>query len=256
MKRILLILAIVLAMIFTLPLAAFAEETVEVVGTEAAITEPPTLEETAPIVPEEAPSASQEPLDEEAPTSDAPTEETASHTLLSRVWEYCNENRAEMLGLGGDALIFVLALFIKIKNDKKMKLAAADLKIIKGDASGTALSQSSVVGAVNGMIDGYNSMKTAYEKYEGTEEDRNKLVGAVMVQNTAILEILSAVYVNNRNLPQGTKDLVNLRYARCLEALGNDEALAAIVESVREKLNGVEAEESTEVATEAAETEE
>ena len=89
---------------------------------------------------------------------------------------------------------------------------------------------------VNGMIDGYNNMRNSYEKYEHTEDDRNRLVGAVMVQNTALLEILTTVYVNSKNLPQGVKDLINLKYANCQKALGDDEMLRAIVEAVREKV--------------------
>jgi hypothetical protein len=162
--------------------------------------------------------------------------DSTQHTVFSRVWEYCITNKTEVLGLSGDAVIFVLAIFVKLRNDKRTKGIESDLKIVKGDASGTAQSQSVVVGAVNGMIDGYNNMRDSYEKYGHTEEDRNKLIGAVMVQNTAILEILSTVYVNNKNMPQGVKDLVNLKYANCLKELGDDKMLCAIVESVREKV--------------------
>lgn len=158
------------------------------------------------------------------------------HTLFTRVWEYCVENRTEMLGLAGDAIIFILAIFLKLRNDKRTKHIESDLQIVKGDASGTASAQSSVVEAVNGMIDGYNNMCNSYEKYEHTEDDRNRLVGAVMVQNTALLEILTTVYVNSKNLPQGVKDLINLKYANCQKALGDDEMLRAIVDAVREKV--------------------
>ena len=108
---------------------------------------------------------------------------------------------------------------------------------MKADAGGTASSQVSVVSAMNGLIGGYNQMYESYEKYGQTEEDRNKLIGAVMVQNTAILEILSTVYVNSKNMPQGVKDLVNLKYANCLKAIGDDETLLAIVSAVREKVS-------------------
>ena len=170
----------------------------------------------------------------EEPVVEEPPE--PNHTLVSRVWEYFEANKTEILGLAGDAVIFLLAIFVKIRNDKRTKGIASDLKIVKGDAKGTADAQSSVVDAVNGMIEGYNGMRSSYEEYGNTERDRNKLVGAVMVQNTAILEMLSTVYVNNKNLPQGVKDLINLRYSNCLKALGNDETLCAIVETVREKI--------------------
>jgi hypothetical protein len=57
-----------------------------------------------------------------------------------------------------------------------------------------------------------------------------------MIQNTAILQILNRVYINNKNLPQGVKDLVNLDFANCLKALEDDEACAAIVDTVKQLL--------------------
>lgn len=232
-KRILLIFACVLSVIMLCasPLTCFAAE-------GDADTEISTTEE-----PAETPS---EAITEEAPAvGDTPTE-NEPHTLFTRVWEYCVENKTEMLGLAGDAVIFILAIFVKLRNDKKTKNITEVLGVIKGDASGTANSQTSVISSVNDMITGYNEMRQSYDKYESVEDDRNRLVGAVMVQNTAILEILSTVYVNNKNMPQGVKDLVNLKYANCLKALGDDETLRAIVETVREKVgtnNDVEKEE-------------
>lgn len=229
-KRILLILACVISVIMlcVIPLTCFAAEASE---TETLTEEIPT-EDTAEIeenAPEDAPA--------DAPSeTPAPSTNSTTHTIFTRIWEYCVENKTEMLGLAGDAVIFILAIFVKLRNDKRTKHIESDLQIVKGDASGTASSQNSVVSAVNNMIVGYNGMRESYEKYESTETDRNRLVGAVMVQNTALLEILTTVYVNSKNLPQGVKDLINLKYANCQKALGDDKLLCAIVESVREKV--------------------
>ena len=56
-------------------------------------------------------------------------------------------------------------------------------------------------------------------------------------ENTALLEMLNTVYVHNKNLPQGVKDLIVLQYVNCQKALSNDELLRQVVESVREKIN-------------------
>ena len=223
-KRILLILACMISVVMLCAgsLTCFAAE-----ATDAEI---PTDE----IVTEESAEVENE-ATENAPV-ETPAPSLTEHTLFSRVWEYCVANRTEMLGLAGDAVIFILAIFVKLRNDKRTKHIESDLQIVKGDASGTASSQTSVVSAVNDMIIGYNGMRESYEKYENTETDRNRLVGAVMVQNTALLEILTTVYVNSKNLPQGVKDLINLKYANCQKALGDDKLLCAIVESVREKV--------------------
>ncbi len=183
------------------------------------------------------------PTEEQMPSESVSAPSTA-HTIFTRVYEYCVENKTEVLGLVGDAVIFILAIFVKLRNDKKTKEIANVLGTVKDDTKGTASAQTSVVGAVNGMIDSYNGMREAYEKYESTEDDRNRLVGAVMVQNTALLEILQTVYVNNKNLPQGTKDLVNQKYANCLKALNDDDLLRSIVEAVREKVGTTQATES------------
>ena len=164
-------------------------------------------------------------------------ESSVYHTFYGRVLEYYNSNKTEIIGLAGDGLLLVGLLVVRSLFKKKTREISTDIKIVKGDAAGTATAQSSVVSAVNCMIDGYNDMRTAYEKYELVEDDRNKLVGAVMVQNTAILEILSLVYVHNKNIPQGVKDLVTLKYANCQKALDNDAFLRAVVESVREKID-------------------
>lgn len=156
----------------------------------------------------------------------------AEHDLFSRVWEYFNDNTNEVLTVAGNMIIVAFGIFTKLRNDKKTTAISEDVKAVKKSSS----AQTAVVGVVNQMVDGYKGMKESYEKYQTAEDDRNKLIGAVMVQNTALLEILNTVYVNNKNLPQGVKDLVNLKYANCLKALENDEVLSAIVESVREKV--------------------
>ena len=80
-------------------------------------------------------------------------------------------------------------------------------------------------------------MREAYEKYEAVEDDRNRLVGACLVTNTALLEILSRVYVHNKNMPQGVKDVVMLIYTNAQKALSDDEVLRDVVESVKTKIS-------------------
>jgi hypothetical protein len=86
--------------------------------------------------------------------------------------------------------------------------------------------------------------------YGLTEDDRNRVVGALVAQNTAILEILTTITVNNKNTPQGVKDITMLAYANCLKTLDDDEKLKAIVTSVRDSIGAkteTEEESNTEV---------
>lgn len=84
---------------------------------------------------------------------------------------------------------------------------------------------------------GYAELRKAYEKYGETENDRNRVTGAVLAQSAAVLEILQLVYANSGKLPQGVKDLINLKYANTLKTIGDDKQLLAIVAAVRDNIN-------------------
>lgn len=155
----------------------------------------------------------------------------------NRLWEFYTQNKTIVLGAIGDAIIVFIYVIAKLRGKKRNKTFDLEWAEVRLNTSGTATSQTAVVDAVNSMIEGYNGMQNTYEKNQGTEESRNKLIGAVMVQNTAILEMLSTVYVNSKNLPQGVKDIITLKYAKCQKALSDDQLLCTIVETVREKVN-------------------
>lgn len=184
------------------------------------------------------------------------------NTIFTRVWEFVEENKTEVVSAAGSGLVLIVSAIVKAANSKENRKLSELLNTIQGDTQGTNKAQSSLIGVVNQMISGYNvmkesndylktgyeDMKTAYEINATKEDDRNRLIGAVMVQNTALLEILSSVYVHNKNLPQGVKDLIILKYANAMKALSDDEILCAIVESVREKINFEAPADVTEVA--------
>lgn len=96
------------------------------------------------------------------------------------------------------------------------------------------------------LSESYEAMREAYEKYGETELDRNRVIGAVMEQSAATLEILQFAYANSSKLPQGIKDVINLKYANALKTLGNDKQLLEIVELVRKGINDENTEEREE----------
>lgn len=173
------------------------------------------------------------------------------NTIFTRMWEFVEKNKTEVVSAIGSGLVLIVNAVVKTANSKENKKLSERLNTIQGDTQGTIKAQTSIIDVINQMISGYNemkesnadlrsgyeNMKTAYEINATREDDRNRLIGAVMVQNTALLEILSSVYVHNKNLPQGVKDLIILKYANAMKALSDDEILCAIVESVREKIN-------------------
>ncbi len=168
-----------------------------------------------------------------------------NNTLFSRLWEFVKQYSTEVVTAIGSAALFVLNFLLKNSNKKSADATKRSLSDISNVVSGTSNGQAAVIGVINNLVDGYNELKSNYDKmkesydtYGAAESERNRVVGAVFATNTAILEILTTVYANNRNLPQGVKDLVNLQYANCLKTLENDEQLKAIADSVRENIGG------------------
>lgn len=174
-------------------------------------------------------------------------------TVLTRLWEFVDKYKAEALTLIGDVALVLIAIYIKLKNGKGTKEINEALNTIREKTGITLTNQDNVVGVINNLIDAYNvqaeayvKLQEAYEKYGATELDRNKVLGALAAEIATVLDILSTVYVNNRNLPQGVKDLVTIKYANCLKALENDEELASIVKAVRAAIDIKTTEETAE----------
>lgn len=222
MKKIIAIFISVFVCASLLNMTCFAEEVTEEVA-EYAVDEDIAVE-------------AEEEVAEEADES----KDSTWDDLFSRVFEFSAEYRLELLELAGSSVIVLVASLLEKRRKKDADETKKDLGIVKGASTNTASSQGAVVDVINSMITGYNNMRDSYEKYEGVEDDRNRLLGAVFVQNTAVLEILMSVYVNNKNLPQGVKDLVTLRYTNAQKALGNDDLLMSVVAAVREKINAEE----------------
>lgn len=178
-------------------------------------------------------------------------EEINYNTIFTRLWEFVEDNKTEVVSAAESLLLLAVSGIVKVAISKAMRNLGDQMKELKEDAQGKNKVQTSIVGAINQMITGYNvmkdsndtlklgyaDMKAAYEINATKEDDRNRLIGAVMVQNTAVLEILASVFVHNKNLPQGVKDLITLKYANTLKALDDDALLRSIVEAVREKVN-------------------
>lgn len=200
----------------------------------------------------------------ETPASQAPEysdgEKSTYHTLFTRVWEFVTTYSGETLSVIGSVILLILNLILKHSSSKMSKETREELEKIKGGVKETLGGQDSVVDVTNRMIDGYNglserydAMKETYDRYGAMEGERNRIVGAVLATNSAVLEILTTVYANSRNLPQGVKDLVNLKYANCLKSLEDDERLMAIVEAVRNNIGSATSDTETETNTDNAE---
>ena len=140
-----------------------------------------------------------------------------------------------------------------IDHEKVSRLQAADeeARIWTGDAAmlflpprlaaviGIGLADT-VVTAINAMIESYNTMSEAcnklveaYEKHVESEASRDLILGALTEQGTAMLDILQFAYANSSKLPQGIKDVINLKYANALKTLADEEKLLALVKQAK-----------------------
>lgn len=179
------------------------------------------------------------------------------NTIFTRLWEFVKKYKEEIFIVVGDGILGVIIICLMRKYGKLAKSINDNCKRQVNDMIAVQGAQNNVVDVVNNLIDAYNTMSKRYaelsavcEKYGSSEEERNKVIGALATEAGTVLDILSTVYVNNRVLPQGVKDLVTAKYAGCLKALDNECGLASIIDAVHSALNKTD---STKVKKENAE---
>ena len=229
MKRLIALLIVAVMLVFTAVIVSAETDTEAEAVTETEIestTEEETIGETetevvAPVEPE-----GEKPI--------------VITNFFTRLWEWVVDNRALIASVALDGIIIGLLYIVRKTKTKMDNKIVSDLVEIKKDAStastATTTTDANVTNAVNGLIDSYNEMIAKYAAQEGLQDDRDKLVASVLETNMAILGILQTVYANNRNIPQGTKDLINYKYAKCLSTLENNEDLKAIAGLVKKEV--------------------
>ncbi len=182
------------------PCYAAAAEVVET-------TETPDIEETAPEV--------------EQPSTDVVEE---NPTFFGRLWEYITQNYAELISTVGAAIGAILAVVLPAYSKKGTSR-------VNNTALRVAEKSDAVIGAVNELIENFNGLDAKLAEYNSTESEKYKAYALMVVQTRAILEILITVYANSKNIPQGVKDIVNLKYADVLKLVGDTENLFKTVEN-------------------------
>lgn len=165
-----------------------------------------------------------------------------NNTFLGRVQAWLEENYVGLATTIGDIVLFILFLVNFFKNKKNLLGLAQNVKF-------TSNAQSDVVDVVNNLIVGYNTIEAEFKEYKKTESQNYEIVGSMIIQTKAILEILTTVYANSKNLPQGVKDLVNLKYADALKKLGEVPALKEVVDDAVAQLESAETETTPENTT-------
>ena len=87
----------------------------------------------------------------------------------------------------------------------------------------------------NAIIEGFNTLVSEItkleEKFDGAKQDESAVASLLTVDIT-LLEILTTIYPNSKNLPQGVKDIVEVKYANCLKIINSEDKLAAIINAI------------------------
>lgn len=154
-----------------------------------------------------------------------------SPTLFSRIWEWCTVNSVEIFTVVGDVILVACFIFQKLKSKKKLLEIGANIVTVKNDVANTVNSQENVISVTNELIEGYNKFERTLNNFDSTEKNRYMTLLTAAAQTKAILDILTTVYANSKNIPQGVKDLVNLKYADVLKLVGDEKKLENIAET-------------------------
>ena len=163
-----------------------------------------------------------------------PAEPADEPTFFDRIWEWVTANATEILTVLGDIVLIACLIAQRVKQKKKLVELGTNIITVKDDVANTVSSQKSVVSVTNELIEGYNRFEEALNNFDATEKERYKTMLAAFAQTKVILEILTTVYANSKNIPQGVKDLVNLKYADVLKLVGDEDKLKEIAEPAEE----------------------
>lgn len=147
----------------------------------------------------------------ESPTEAAPE---VPETIWTRIEQWFSRNLAEFLSsvnLGAVAACIVMIVVEHRGNKKAAKIAADSLGI-------NTNSNGEVVKVVNTLIEGYNETLDKLHAMEGKAEQQEQIIAILENYAKAILEILTTVYANSKNIPQAVKDLVNIKYVQALKS--------------------------------------
>ena len=135
------------------------------------------------------------------------------HTVWSRLGEWFSHNFLEFLSsvdLVAMAGCITAVVLERKSNKKNTQETKTSIKENTEEMKRNTASNDEVLRVANLLIDSTNALTAGGEKIDVN-------VGQLLLLNRAVLEILVTVYTNNKNLPQATKDLVNLKYVNALK---------------------------------------
>ena len=67
-------------------------------------------------------------------------------------------------------------------------------------------------------------------------EERDGVISALSAEVLTVLEILATMCANNKNVPQGFKDVVSLKYARCVSLIEDSEKVGSFFAAIKKAI--------------------
>ena len=183
---------------------------------------------------------------EVAPPTDevveAPVVEDEHETVFTRLYEWFTSAKSDVYTLGGSAALFVLSIILKKDMGASAKKTIDGISRVLSKADVSDEKQTAIVNGLNEMVDGYNEIKHESAEVKACIDDVTKRITEVtssnvaleekidnifnvlvslmdkeIMQNSAVMELLSTVYTNAA-LPQGIKDIVVLKQSKVEKA--------------------------------------
>lgn len=136
-----------------------------------------------------------------------------SETVFSRVWEYIDTYSEEIISYAADILVVIVIAFAT-KGGKKLTANLAN-SLSKCASENT---QASVVNALNSMIQELNTERDENAELKNMITLLKTDLSNVHKETRAIFDAMLSVWGNSKNLPQGIKELLALKYSSCLKS--------------------------------------
>jgi hypothetical protein len=193
-----------------------------------------------------APEVNEEELPEnEATDNEAPEEVTTN--LFNRIFEFIDANFLSVITTGGfGATLFAIVYVIVTGRKNGQSVLHALSSVFKGTQAVTD-SQGSVVAATNNMLAGYDKvcesneeLRSELEGLKKSLEERDGVISALSAEVLTVLEILATMCANNKNVPQGFKDVVSLKYARCVSLIEDNEKVGSFFAAIKKAIESGE----------------
>lgn len=178
-------------------------------------------------------------------------ETNAEPSLLTRVQEWLDANKDVLMEIGTTIALIVSSILSYLKVSGKIKKMDSD--------TGTNFEtmNASFKGANKATEEVLNKCKEVEESCQNLitrEEERDQTLSAIATMLSSLMEIQTLVYNNSKSLSGGVKDLISLKYSKCVKAVESNTALKNIFTALKTEITNQNLKSIAANSTEDAET--